>query len=213
MLVVEEIYRSKKNENSVHFNLKIQRSLSWFKKALSLDQELDFKFMSLWIAFQAIYREDAASPPAAQLQQFFQLLHQQDETRKIDYVLWEKYQQQIQALLAHPYTHPEFWAYQHLQLTRDEWQQRAAQEQIDLQQTLQNKQSVALLMAVFKRFDSLRHQFASGGANYNSLLNRDILAGATSIFAALIPSFIQILLEYPASIDSAQPHYPMVQVS
>ncbi|MEW9149423.1 hypothetical protein AB2762_00770 [Acinetobacter indicus] len=49
----------------MHFNLKIQRSLSWFKKALSLDQELDFKFMSLWIAFQAIYREDAASPSAA----------------------------------------------------------------------------------------------------------------------------------------------------
>ncbi|WP_222851869.1 hypothetical protein, partial [Citrobacter portucalensis] len=62
-------------------------------------------------------------------------------------------------------------------------------------------------------FASLRHLLASGAANYNRLLNRDILAGATSIFAALIPSFIQILLEYPASIDSAQPHYPMVQVS
>ncbi|MEW9149424.1 hypothetical protein AB2762_00775 [Acinetobacter indicus] len=95
--------------------------------------------------------------PLRQLQQFFQLLHQQDETRKIDYVLWEKHQQQdFRPCWRTRTTHPELWAdRQHLQLTRDEWQQRAAQEQIDLQQTLQNKQSVALLMAVFKRFDSL----------------------------------------------------------
>ena len=35
MLVLEEIYRTKKNEFSTAFNLRMQRSLSWWKKPLS----------------------------------------------------------------------------------------------------------------------------------------------------------------------------------
>jgi hypothetical protein len=37
--MLEEIYKSKKPQHSDYFNLRIQRGLSWFKKALELDEE------------------------------------------------------------------------------------------------------------------------------------------------------------------------------
>ena len=54
MLVLEEMYRSKKNEHSKPFNLRIQRSLSWFKKALILHDDLDLQFITVWVAFNAL---------------------------------------------------------------------------------------------------------------------------------------------------------------
>ena len=46
MLVFEEIYRAKKNEFSAAFNLRMQRSLSWWKKATEFHDDVDMQFMS-----------------------------------------------------------------------------------------------------------------------------------------------------------------------
>ena len=57
MLVLEEIYRTKKNEFSAAFNLRMQRSLSWWKKAIVLHDDLDLQFMSTWVALNALYAQ------------------------------------------------------------------------------------------------------------------------------------------------------------
>lgn len=59
MMLLEEIFKSKKAEHSDYFNLRIHRGLSWLKKSVELDSDLDLKFMSLWISFNAIYAQDA----------------------------------------------------------------------------------------------------------------------------------------------------------
>ena len=58
MQVLEEIFKSKKSENSNQFNLRIHRGLSWLKKAAELDDDLDMRFISLWVSFNAIYAQD-----------------------------------------------------------------------------------------------------------------------------------------------------------
>ncbi len=45
MLVLEEIFKDRKHENTDQFNLRIQRGLSWLKKAIDLDQDIDLKFI------------------------------------------------------------------------------------------------------------------------------------------------------------------------
>ena len=60
MMLLEEIFKSKKAEHSDYFNLRIHRGLSWLKKSIELDSDLDLKFMSLWISFNAIYAQDVA---------------------------------------------------------------------------------------------------------------------------------------------------------
>ena len=55
MLMLEEIFKIKKAENSEVFNLRILRGLSWLKKAYDLNEEPDLQYMSLWISFNAVY--------------------------------------------------------------------------------------------------------------------------------------------------------------
>ena len=58
MYLLEEIFKKHKHLYSVNFNLRMQRGLSWLRKAKELDQDVDLQFVSLWIAFNAVYAEN-----------------------------------------------------------------------------------------------------------------------------------------------------------
>ena len=58
MLLLEEIFKTKKVQQSDEFNLRIHRGLSWLKQALLLDHDSDLQFIGLWISFNAIYAQD-----------------------------------------------------------------------------------------------------------------------------------------------------------
>ena len=91
MLLLEEIFKSKKLQHSERFNLRVQRSLSWFKKSLELEHDLDLQFISLWIALNALYVQDMNVAQDTQaLQQFLNSIHQQDQEDRIDSTLWGK---------------------------------------------------------------------------------------------------------------------------
>lgn len=95
-MVLEEIYRSKKNEYSTPFNLRIQRSLSWFKKALVLHDDLDMQFIMVWVAFNALYaQEQVADEEQHTLRQFLSSMCHKDIDQKIFRILWEKNSQRL----------------------------------------------------------------------------------------------------------------------
>ena len=73
MLLLEEIFKSRKNEFSEIYNLRIHRGLSWLKKANELDDDLELQFMSLWVALNAIHAQDSTQVENEQnLSQFIQ---------------------------------------------------------------------------------------------------------------------------------------------
>ena len=100
MLLLEEIFKSKKLQHSECFNLRVQRSLSWFKKSLELEHDLDLQFISLWIALNALYVQDMNVAQDTQaLQQLLNSIHQQDQEDRIDSTLWGKLSPLIARLL------------------------------------------------------------------------------------------------------------------
>lgn len=100
MLLLEEIFKSKKLQHSERFNLRVQRSLSWFKKSLELEHDLDLQFISLWIALNALYVQDMNVAQDTQaLQQFLNSIHQQDQEDRIDSTIWGKLSPLIARLL------------------------------------------------------------------------------------------------------------------
>jgi len=89
MLVLEEIYKSKKSEHSTQFNLRIQRGLSWLKKAVLLDDELDLKLISLWIGFNAIYTQEVETIQDKQIfRAYLNQIYLLDQDHKIHNLLW-----------------------------------------------------------------------------------------------------------------------------
>lgn len=214
MLLIEEIFKSKKTQFSDQFNLRIHRGLSWLKKSMDLHDDLDLQFISLWISFNAIYAQDLVSAQDKQsLRQFLYLICQKDSEHKIYKILWERFSQPIRLFLDNPYVYQGFWDYQNQKISHDACKEGLAQEKQKVLRALSEKDSVDILMVLFNRMYTLRNQVVHGGATYNSSVNRKQLQDACTILLALLPVFMIILLENAATLDLAKPFYPMVQVS
>lgn len=213
MLVVEIVFRNQKAQHSEHFNLRMHRSLSWFKQALQLDQEqLDLKFVSLWVAFKAIYARDTALDHNT-FQAFLRQLFQHGVPRRIDYMLWYKLPRAIRVLLETPYTFQSYWDYQNQKIDQMEWKEAFEQNQQQWQQAWQDKDSVQILCAVFQRLQTLGQQLLQGGSSYQSGMNRKQLSEACLVLSTMLSTFMFVLLENAQDLDCAEPFYPMVQYS
>lgn len=82
MMLLEEIYKTTKAQRSEYFNLRIQRSLSWFRKAVELQADYDFQFLSLWIGLNALYvQENEDSLDQQALSQFLHLILSKDQEK------------------------------------------------------------------------------------------------------------------------------------
>lgn len=214
MLMLEEIYKSKKPQHSDYFNLRIQRGLSWFKKALELDQELEFKFISLWISFNSIYAQETEVRQDQQsLHQFLETLCQKDVEQKLQHIVWEKYSQPISALLDSLYTDQGFWDYRHHKVSLESCREALDQQKQKIQKAVQERNLTEILLVIFNRLSTLYHQLMQGGATYQSSFNIKQLQDSCRVLAGLLPTFICILLENAATWDSGKPYYPVVQVS
>lgn len=213
MLLLEEIFKEKKAQNSDHFNLRIHRGLSWWKKAQQLDDDLDLQFISLWVSFNAIYAQDLLTIQDKQsLRQFLHLICQKDMEDKIYRILWEKYSQTIRALLDTLYIYQGFWDFQNQKISQIACKQGLAEEKQKVLNALAQKDSVEVLMVLFNRLYTLRNQLIHGGATYQSSINRSQLKDSCKILHALLPVFILLLLENSSTLDMGKPFYPVVQV-
>jgi hypothetical protein len=140
-------------------------------------------------------------------------MYHKDADQKIFRILWEKKQPTIRLLLSNPYLDQSFWDWRNQKISEETWRSAFDTEQQQLQQILQNHDSVSLLVSLFSRLATLHQQLSQGGATYNSAINRKQLANACSVLSVLVPSFIQILLENVENIEFSKPFYPVAQMS
>lgn len=214
MMLLEEIFKSKKALYSDYFNLRIHRGLSWLKKSRDLEHDLDFRFISLWICFHSIYANDTQlSQDKQSLNLFLHRLCSKDQEQKIYAILLDKHSQNLQIILDYPYIYQGFWDYQNQKITIDAYREGLNKEKQNVQIALQQKSVVDLLFVVFNRLSTLNNQLTRGGATYTSPLNRKQLQESCTLLSALLSAFIYILLENAESFDLGKPFYPAVQVS
>lgn len=212
-MLLEEIFKSRKVEYSDQFNLRVHRGLSWLRKSIDLQGDLDLQFISLWVSFNAMYAQDLQiSQDKQSLRQFIHLICQKDTEHKIYNLLWERFSQPIRLFLDNPYVYQGFWDYQNQKISHDACREGLAQEKQKVLRALSDKDSVDILIVLFNRMYTLRNQLVHGGATYKSSVNRKQLQDACTILLALLPVFLFILLENAATLDLGKPFYPVVQV-
>ena len=170
MLVLEEIYRTKKNEFSTAFNLRMQRSLSWWKKAIEFHNDIDMQFMTAWVALSALYAQSQTAEHTQQqtLQQFVQRMYQKDVDQRMAKIIWDKYPQSLEVLLTNPYLYQSFWDWRNQKNTEAEWRADYETEKQQIMQALHIHDSATILACLFKRLLALKQQLLQGGATYNS---------------------------------------------
>ncbi|MFV5490553.1 hypothetical protein [Acinetobacter sp. ASP199] len=214
MMLLEEIYKTTKAQHSEYLNLRIQRSLSWLRKAVELQTDYDFQFLSLWISLNALYaQENEDSLDQQALPQFLHLILSKDHEKRISRMLLGRYDVTLHALLDNQYLTQHFWDYQHNKISQSDCREMLNQQKIELQEALEQQDISKILLEVFKRFTTLRQQILQGGVSYASALSRKQMQESCSLFSALLNAFIYILLEHGVVMDSGKVYYPVVQVT
>lgn len=204
-------YQAGKSTRSDELNLRLHRALSWLENAQNTHDDLDMQFISLWIAFNAIYarRLGEESPDRAIFIEFLTKVCQYDKDKVLYDLIWHKFSGNIRTMLDNRYVFAAFWKYQAGMMTERAWQEDFEQSNKKAFNALAVQDTHGVLMVVFNRLYVLRNQIVHGGATYGSSINRAQLKDGCRILTDIIPVIVQIVLNN-SNKDWGRPFYPVV---
>lgn len=214
-IMLEKIIETFKQNRSIYsdnFNLRIHRSLSWLKQA-EKTEELDFKFISLWVSFNAAYAreiENMQLGDKATFNEFISRICTLDEDHQIYDLIWQKFSGSIRLLLDNQYIFQPFWDFQNGKITEKEWKNEFFLSKDRLLYALEEKKTGKLLGILFQRLYTLRNQILHGGSTFDSRVNREQVKDACTILSYLIPAMLEIMLKHHDEIEWGKPFYPVV---
>ena len=112
----EKLYKATRDGCDESFRIRIHRAISWVKKARALPEEdIDLKFISLWIAFNCAYGKEISTDgyfgEKVGFRDFLTVICDLDEEKTLDKILWKRFSQSIKALLENKYTYQPYWNY------------------------------------------------------------------------------------------------------
>ena len=196
-----------------HFSLRSHRALSWLKKA-EMAEDLDTKFIALWIAFNAAYAreiENVNTFDKAIFNEFIMRICSLDKEQEIYNLVWQKFSQSIRILLDNPYVYQPFWDYQNDKISAEKYQDLKAFEKDRCLGALEDGKTAVILEIMFNRLYTLRNQILHGGATFNSSVNREQLKDGCNILSLLIPAMLDIMMHNHGELDWGKPFYPVVK--
>ena len=109
-------------------SLRTHRALSWLCRAEKDDEDLDARFLFLWVAFNAAYANEipnrAEFPERRLLFEFLNRLIDSDKEQLLYKMVWDQFSHTIRLLIDNKYVFQPFWDYQNDRITEEEWQQK-----------------------------------------------------------------------------------------
>ncbi|HCL54125.1 MAG TPA: hypothetical protein DIC37_13445, partial [Pseudomonas sp.] len=166
--------------------------------------DIDGRFIFLWIAFNSAYATDIdeefrlSEQPT--FKAFLEKLCALDKNSLIENLVWSEFSGSIRVLLDNPYVFQSFWDYQNGKISEPLWTERFANGRKTAQQALANRNTAAVLGVLFNRIYTLRNQIMHGGATWNSSVNRDQLRDCANLLGKLVPVIILLMLDNPDTL-------------
>ena len=149
------------------FSIRVWRAASWLARAENADDDdLEGKFIPLWIAFNSLYGHQAGdgsiAPDHASWQAFLAEIAKADGDDRLGAVLWDE-QRQVLKVIDSPYLFKPFWVGE--QADAEGKLQHARRRAMA---NYQQHTSVGLLQELFERLYVLRQQVFHGAATCGS---------------------------------------------
>ena len=103
---------------SLPLTLRVHRALSWLRRAEAEHEDMDVRFILLWIGFNAAYAGDldralgnreGAHNERGRIEAFFAALVELDTANRVYDVIWDRFSQEIRLLLDNKYVFAPFW--------------------------------------------------------------------------------------------------------
>jgi len=196
--------------------LRVHRAISWIKRAETEDNDLDAKFIFLWIAFNAAYANDETGISAARtsarrgIEDFLSKLLAVDHGNVVYNALWNRFAGPIRLLMGNPYVFAPFWSHHNGIEGYQDWKERFEKSDAFFRNAFAGQNTVDVLSCVFDRLYVLRNQIMHGGATWNGAVNRDQVRDGAAILEFLVPVFVELMMDHPNE-DWGVPSYPVVE--
>ena len=194
-------------------SLRVHRAISWGKRAEQEKEDLDARFIFLWIGFNAAYARD---PDKKQnrawergYQNYFRILNSCDKEKRIHTAVWERFSQEIRVLLANEYVFRHFWDFHHKIISEEDWRREQQKERRRIRHAMKKGNTPRVLSAIFDRLYVLRNQLIHGGATWKGRVNRDQVRDGANIMSWMLPIFVGIMMDNPHE-EWGPPFYPVV---
>jgi len=193
--------KAHRSEFSDALGLRVHRAISWLKRSVDEETDLDACFIFLWIAFNAAYACEfptSQRPQERQLfSQFIRKLCDLDDDNTLANLLWERFSGAIRMLVENHYVFEPFWQYQRGEISEEAWQKKFQQSKHYALKSIGQQNTGAVYEVVMDRLYTLRNQIMHGGATWNSSLNRHQIKDAVAIMKQLVPIIIDIMMRHP----------------
>lgn len=189
--------RKERDAHTENAALRIHRALSWLYRAEQCD-DLDGRFVFLWIAFNAAYSNDLGNLSLSESElfnSFLKRLMDLDVDKKLYHIVWQQYTSAIRVLLDNHYIYQPFWNHHNGMAGYEDWQEGFNRSKKMAHFALANNDTATVLSVIFNRLYTLRNQLVHGGATFNSSANRDQMRDACAILEELVPTIIEIMLD------------------
>lgn len=206
-------HRALRDDFPPALSLRIHRALSWLQRAEMETDDLDARFIFLWIAFNAAYSHELPDHfNFSETRLFFHFIGRLVDSDKEDVIgeiIWSEFPKSIRLLLDNRYVFQPFWAFQKGNLTQEAWEEKFHRSKASALRALGKMDTRKVLMVIFERLYVLRNQLFHGNATWNSSANRNQLKQATAIMDNLVPAIIAIMLQSSDQLWG-DPKYPVV---
>ena len=197
--------------------LRVHRALSWLRRAEAEHDDLDVRFILLWIGFNAAYAGDldraldgaGASNERARFDDFFAALVRMDRDNRIYGVIGNRFSQEIRLLLDNRYVFAPFWKHHAGEIAGGGWEITFEAAKRAANRALAQRDTPVVLSILFDRLYVLRNQLVHGGATWNSNANRNQVRDGAALLGCLLPVFIDLMMDNPGE-EWTMPNYPVV---
>lgn len=191
--------------------VRIHRAISWLSRAEAEDDDLDARFLFLWISFNAAYAHEFGfeSSERQLLEQFLSQLNAVDQGGRLHKVLFDRYSGPVRTLIDNRFVFEPFWRALRDHDSSGTWEQKFQASQRAALKAVFSNDTPTVLGIVFDRLYVLRNQLVHGGATWNSRVNRAQMKDGAHLLHALVPVMIDVMLDNPA-LDYGNIAFPVV---
>ncbi len=218
---LDALYHQLRADFPENLRLRLHRSLSWLKKADSLGEDYDLRYISYWISFNALYgREirpasddlpaEAVGSSRSGFKYFLSQICAADSSQLLYHALWQSFSQSIRVFLFNKFTSRNYWLYQQGSIDCKAMEELGQENQRLVQSALSHQNSTLLLWLLFDRLYTVRNQLVHGSSTYGGSVNRAQVMDGCRIMAEILPLLVQICLEKHDAFDLGDPPYPVM---
>ena len=194
-------------------SLRTHRAISWIRGAerAAHDRDDDGAFIGYWIAFNAAYVQrlqlHQKSRDKDLFRSYFERIVRLDRNRVVSEAIWYQFDGSIQTLLNNQFVFQLFWHWKHGNGYAN-WREHFNRHRRKAKDAFSRRDEAAVLETLFDRLYVLRNQLIHGGATWGGGLNRGQVRDGAAIMAALVPRFVDLMMDNPNE-DWGEPPYPV----